>query len=92
MHTQNYGLLRMNGKVPRQRINRNGNTIMAKRRIMYCLAIGRFAFSIDLYNLAPDSNKIARAREVIEYEMSNLNNDYWWWSDGLCIDGNAGND
>lgn len=32
-----------------------------------------------------DPNKIARAREVMEYEMSTSANDYWWWSDGLYM-------
>ncbi len=44
-----------------------------------------FQTYIDLYNLAPDSNKIARAREVMEYEMSTPKNDYWWWADGLYM-------
>ncbi len=39
----------------------------------------------DLYNLAPDEKKIARAREVMEYQMSTPNNDYWWWADGLYM-------
>lgn len=39
----------------------------------------------DLYNLEPEANKIARAREVMEYEMSTPNNDYWWWADGLYM-------
>ncbi|EEF26431.1 conserved hypothetical protein [Ricinus communis] len=39
----------------------------------------------DLYKLTPDPKKIARAREVMEYEMSTPNNDYWWWSDGLYM-------
>ncbi|MDP4270651.1 MAG: glycoside hydrolase family 88 protein [Bacteroidota bacterium] len=44
-----------------------------------------FQSYIDLYNLAPDPNKIARAREVMEYEMSTPNYDYWWWVDGLYM-------
>jgi unsaturated rhamnogalacturonyl hydrolase len=44
-----------------------------------------FQTYIDLYLLNPDSIKIARAREVMEYEMSTLNNDYWWWADGLYM-------
>jgi len=44
-----------------------------------------FQTYVDLYNIAPDSNKIARAREVMEYEMSTPNNDYWWWDDGLYM-------
>lgn len=39
----------------------------------------------DLYNLDPQDYKIARAREVMDYEMSTKNNDYWWWSDGLYM-------
>ena len=39
----------------------------------------------DLYNLEPDTHKIARAREVMEYQMSTPNNDYWWWADGLYM-------
>lgn len=33
----------------------------------------------------PHAHKIARAIEVMEYEMSTPNNDYWWWSDGLYM-------
>ncbi|WP_222619204.1 glycoside hydrolase family 88/105 protein [Undibacterium hunanense] len=42
---------------------------------------------IDLYNLdaSKDPRKIARAREVMEYQMSTPNNDYWWWVDGLYM-------
>lgn len=39
----------------------------------------------DLYNLDKDPKKIARAKEVMEYEMSTSNNDYWWWVDGLYM-------
>ncbi|WP_229260986.1 glycoside hydrolase family 88/105 protein [Duganella levis] len=39
----------------------------------------------DLYKLDPDPKKIARAREVMEYQMSTPNKDYWWWSDGLYM-------
>jgi len=44
-----------------------------------------FQTYIDLYNLAPDTKKIARVREVMEYEMSTQKNDYWWWADGLYM-------
>jgi rhamnogalacturonyl hydrolase YesR len=44
-----------------------------------------FQTYIDLYNLAPDPKKIARAREVMEYQMSIPNNDYWWWADALYM-------
>ena len=39
----------------------------------------------DLYLLQPDPKKIARAREVMEYQMSTTRNDYWWWADGLYM-------
>ena len=39
----------------------------------------------DLYMINPDDYKIRRAREVMEYEMSTPNHDYWWWSDGLYM-------
>lgn len=44
-----------------------------------------FQTYIDLYNLAPEERKIARAKEVMEYEMRTSKNDYWWWSDGLYM-------
>lgn len=39
----------------------------------------------DLYTVKPDLQKIARAREVMEYQMSTSNKDYWWWADGLYM-------
>ena len=39
----------------------------------------------DLYNMEPDTQKIARAREVMEYQMSTPNHDYWWGADGLYM-------
>lgn len=44
-----------------------------------------FQTYIDLYNLKPEPHKIARAKEVMAYEMSTPNNDYWWWADGLYM-------
>jgi unsaturated rhamnogalacturonyl hydrolase len=46
-----------------------------------------FQTYIDLYHLdkAKDPKKIARAREVMEYQMSTPRNDYWWWADGLYM-------
>lgn len=46
-----------------------------------------FQVYIDLYNLdkVKAERKIARAREVVEYQMSTPNNDYWWWADGLYM-------
>ncbi len=39
----------------------------------------------DLYSLEPDTQKIARAREVMEYQMSTPHSGYWWWADGLYM-------
>ncbi|MDE6533288.1 MAG: DUF2264 domain-containing protein [Muribaculaceae bacterium] len=39
----------------------------------------------DLYHILPDDRRIKRAREVMEYEMSTPQNDYWWWADGLYM-------
>jgi unsaturated rhamnogalacturonyl hydrolase len=46
-----------------------------------------FQVYADLYRLdgARDARKIARAREVMEYQMSTPNSDYWWWADGLYM-------
>ena len=44
-----------------------------------------FQTYIDLYLIEPDEKKIARAIEVMEYQMSTPNNDYWWWVDGLYM-------
>ena len=44
-----------------------------------------FQTYIDLYTIEPNEVKIARAREVMEYQMSTSNNDYWWWVDGLYM-------
>ncbi|MTW13082.1 glycoside hydrolase family 88 protein [Pseudoduganella eburnea] len=39
----------------------------------------------DLYQLDKDPARIARAREVMEYQMSTARSDYWWWADGLYM-------
>lgn len=44
-----------------------------------------FQTYIDLYNIDPKPHKIARVKEVMEYQMSTANNDYWWWADGLYM-------
>ena len=46
-----------------------------------------FQTYIDLFNLTEpkDSSMIARALEVMEYQMSTDNVDYWWWADGLYM-------
>lgn len=44
-----------------------------------------FQTYLDLYHLKPEEQKIARAKEVMEYQMSTARNDYWWWADGLYM-------
>lgn len=44
-----------------------------------------FQTYIDLYNIAPEEYKIARAKEVMEYEINTSQTDYWWWADGLYM-------
>lgn len=44
-----------------------------------------FQTYIDLYKLDPEEKKIARAKEVMQYQMSTDRNDYWWWVDGLYM-------
>jgi unsaturated rhamnogalacturonyl hydrolase len=44
-----------------------------------------FQTYLDLYELDPKPYKIARAKEVMEYEMSTPGTDYWWWADGLYM-------
>lgn len=46
-----------------------------------------FQTYIDLYALdgRRDPRRIARAREVIDYQMATPNMDYWWWADGLYM-------
>ena len=44
-----------------------------------------FQTYIDLYQLEKEPARIARAREVMEYQMSTARSDYWWWADGLYM-------
>lgn len=44
-----------------------------------------FQIYIDLYKITDDEKKIARAIEVMEYQMSTDAVDYWWWADGLYM-------
>ncbi|MFT3738798.1 MAG: glycoside hydrolase family 88 protein [Breznakibacter sp.] len=46
-----------------------------------------FQTYIDLYQAddVKDGRKIARAREVMEYQMGTPQSDYWWWADGLYM-------
>ena len=44
-----------------------------------------FQVYADLYQINKNPKYIARAREVMEYQMSTNVNDYWWWADGLFM-------
>jgi rhamnogalacturonyl hydrolase YesR len=44
-----------------------------------------FQVYIDLYQLDKDPRKIARAQEVMAYQISTAPQDYWWWVDGLYM-------
>jgi unsaturated rhamnogalacturonyl hydrolase len=45
-----------------------------------------FQTYLDLYRLGPrDPRRIARAREVMDYEIGTGRVDYWWWADGLYM-------
>lgn len=44
-----------------------------------------FQTYIDLYNILPADNRVARAREVMGYMIENKTNDYWWWADALYM-------
>ena len=44
-----------------------------------------FQTYIDLYNLAPQKKKVARAKEVMGYEADSKAHDYWWWADALYM-------
>lgn len=44
-----------------------------------------FQTYIDLYNIQPDEQKIARAKEVMGYQINTDKNNYWWWADGLYM-------
>ena len=44
-----------------------------------------FQTYIDLYNIAPEDKKVARALEVMGYEADSPQNDYWWWADALYM-------
>jgi unsaturated rhamnogalacturonyl hydrolase len=44
-----------------------------------------FQTYIDLYNLQPNEVKIARAKEVMSYQVNTNENKYWWWADGLYM-------
>jgi rhamnogalacturonyl hydrolase YesR len=46
-----------------------------------------FQTYLDLYQLDAhkDPRRIARAIEVMDYQMRTPNKDYWWWADGLYM-------
>ncbi len=44
-----------------------------------------FQTYLDLYQVAPDPIKVARAREVMSFEADSKANDYWWWADALYM-------
>jgi rhamnogalacturonyl hydrolase YesR len=46
-----------------------------------------FQTYVDLYQFdhGRQPQRIARAREVMEYEMGTPRDDYWWWADGLYM-------
>lgn len=44
-----------------------------------------FQTYLDLYALDKDPRKVARAREVMGYQIATERKDYWWWADGLYM-------
>jgi rhamnogalacturonyl hydrolase YesR len=44
-----------------------------------------FQTYMDMYTLNPNDYKIARAKEVMSYEASLKDSDFWWWSDALYM-------
>ncbi len=44
-----------------------------------------FQVYIDLYHQLSGKEKIARPREVMQYQISTDETEYWWWIDGLFM-------
>ncbi len=44
-----------------------------------------FQTYIDMYNLIPQEQKVARAKEVMGYMCQMQENKFWWWSDALYM-------
>lgn len=44
-----------------------------------------FQVYADLYNLSQSDDKIARAKEVLEYQMNTPAKNYWWWAESLFM-------
>lgn len=44
-----------------------------------------FQSYLELFEIQPDSQRINRALEVMDYQINTSNKDYWWWVDGLYM-------
>ena len=44
-----------------------------------------FQTYLDMYEMNPDPYKIARAIEVMDYEVRQPQADFWWWADALYM-------
>ena len=44
-----------------------------------------FQTYLDMYAMNPDPYKIARAIEVMDYEVRSTETDFWWWADALYM-------
>ncbi|MBO4462947.1 MAG: DUF4861 family protein [Prevotella sp.] len=44
-----------------------------------------FQTYLDMYAMNPDPYKIARAIEVMDYEVRSPETDFWWWADALYM-------
>ena len=44
-----------------------------------------FQTYLDMYEMNPNPYKIARAIEVMDYEVRSPETDYWWWADALYM-------
>lgn len=44
-----------------------------------------FQTYLDMYEMNPNAYKIARAKEVMDYECESSSNDYWYWADALYM-------
>ncbi len=44
-----------------------------------------FQTYLDMYEMNPDLFKIARAIEVMDYEVRRPETDFWWWADALYM-------
>lgn len=44
-----------------------------------------FQTYLDMYEMNPDPYKVERVKEVMGYESSMSDNDFWWWADALYM-------